>query len=627
MTDWQAFVLAHGWRVRSHFLAAIVRQPEAAINVLRRRVPPTRAPRRTFPELFALYRGRAPRDDEWPAPRLTGNSGYEWLGPELTLLASLVGTVDTREIGRLLTEHLRKVTGDPAAVRNRNAVLTGLQRVGLQAGDIVGGVTIDAAAKQIGARAILYHEMRMGRLPHFRVGHRLVIPHEAFEAWKATRVFPPQGFIRLARLKKPLGIRSDKLSEWARAGYVPTAIRCTPIGRSEMSSRWGTWYIDPKVARKLIADRRAGRPMPWWGKPEPYNLQVTWRLFQKRRHPKACATCRDIWGTDGAPTTFEDYARRYPPLAHGAKRHLTRVWTPGLTMDALAKEAGVAQATVSRAISSGVLRAHKYQGRIYITRTDATRWRFRRCPTGGAFRSWLSVRTACRAYGFTRAELLRHVKSGRIRMKVGLHGAQRDVHYVLKQQVRELRDEIGFSEREAARRVGVSIPRLRVLLRGLHWRKADRIPFDTVNAAKKRQESENGATLAEVAKILGKSVRWVRQEIQAGTIRPLRVAWDRRRLYVTLPMFDRLMEAALQPRQRQRWTADWLLLSDAAQLAGVSPTQVIRWAVDGECVRRIHPDGFFRYHRRSLMARARPYWATCRYKRATPPAWIAGEAA
>jgi hypothetical protein len=629
MTDWQTFVLEHGRNVRSQHLAAIVGQPVDAIDQFRGRVRPKPGVVRGFLELFALWHGRPPRDDEWPKPMRVGGRGttgrvsYEWLGPERALLARLVGTMSTDAIAQVLTNRLREITGDPDARRSRNAVLVGLQKVGLQTSDVVGGITLHEAAKEIGARAILYHEIRMGRLPSFKVGRHLAIPRDAFDAWKATRVFPPKGFIRLARLKKPLGILSDKLSEWARAGFVPSALRCTPYGTSEMSTRWGTWYINPKVAKKLIADRRAGRPMPWWNKPEPYNLKVTWRNWQQRRHPEACATCQDIWGPDGAPSTFEDYAKRYPPLAHGAKRHLTRVWSPGLRIAEVAKDAGTAEATVIRAIHMGVLRAQKYQGRIYVTRTDATRWKARRCPHGGSFRSWLSVRTACRAYGFTRAELLRHVKSGRIAMKVGDHGPMRDVQYVVKQQVRELRDAIGFSECEAARRVGVSIARLRTLLRGLEWRTADRIPFDVVNAARKREESENGVPLAEAAKILGKPVHWVREQIKAGTIRPLRSKWDKKRLYVTLPMFDRLCTAALRPQVRKRWTTDWMLLSDAAQLAGVSATQVIRWAEARECQRRKHPDTYWRYHRRSLLARARRYWQSeNRFKRATPPAWL-----
>jgi hypothetical protein len=50
-------------------------------------------------------------------------------------------------------------------------------------------------------------------------------------------------------------------------GYVPTAMRCNPYG--QRMSRVRHLVHRPKLARKLVADRRAGRPMPWWGKPEP----------------------------------------------------------------------------------------------------------------------------------------------------------------------------------------------------------------------------------------------------------------------------------------------------------------------------------------------------------------------
>jgi hypothetical protein len=231
-------------------------------------------------------------------------------------------------------------------------------------------------------------------------------------------------------------------------------------------------------------------------------------------------------------------------------------------------------------------------------------------------------------YGFTRAAILQAIANGRLCSKTADKGPGRDVVYVLKQQMRELRDATGFTEAAAAARVGVSIARLRVLLRGLEWRSAQGIPADVVNAAIKRQQSQEGVPLAEAARILGKPVSWVRREIQAGTIRPLRTPWDKRRLYVSMPMFKRLCEAALAPRPRERWTREWMLLSDAATLAGVSPTMVIRWAEQGDVARRRHPDTYWRYHRRSIMARARQYWATCRFHRAVPPAWLAlGKAA
>jgi hypothetical protein len=624
---WQAFIIAHGRRAAVHHLATILGVSEPDVERVRRSVPCAPGTKRAFPDLFAQWHGRPPRDEEWPAPRRIGG-GYEWQAPEMTLLASMVGTLGREEISQVLTERLQRLTGDVTARRDRNAVLIGIQRSGLQMSDVVGGITVKAAAREIGAQAIVYHEIRMGRLQTFRAGRYLVIPRDAWEAWKATRVFPPAGFVRLATLKKPLGIRSDKLSEWARAGYVPSAIRCTPVGIREHSTKFGMWYVDPKVAKHLIATRRAGRPMPWWRKPEPYNLKVTWNLYDRRRHPEACDACRTIWGPSGAPTAFDDYAQRYPPLDHGAKRHLTRPWSSGWQVQALADHLGIAHATIIRAIQTGTLRARKIEGRWFITKTDATRWKSRKCPNGRSFRSWLGVRTACRAYGFSRAELLTHVKAGRIRLKVGLRGAMRDVEYVLKQQVRELRDSIGYSEREAARRVGVSVSRLRVLLRGTEWRSTARIPPEAVRTCQRRLEAENGVSLAEAARILGKRLSWVRQEILAGTIRPLRTAWDKKRLYVTLPMFDRLIAAALNPRERPRWTSEWLHVSDAATFACVSVTTVDRWGDAGDLRRRQSSTGF-RYHRRSLIARARTYWtwAVKRYKRAAPPDWLTAQEA
>ena len=133
----------------------------------------------------------------------------------------------------------------------------------------------------------------------------------------------------LTSIKKALSIRSDKLSEFARAGHIPTAKRCNPYGTKGPSTQFGTWWIDKKVAAKLVADRRAGRPMPWHGKPNPDNLRVTFKLWQKRKHPASCKTCAAIWGKKGAPRTFDDYALRYPPLAHGAKTASNPSLEPG----------------------------------------------------------------------------------------------------------------------------------------------------------------------------------------------------------------------------------------------------------------------------------------------------------
>jgi hypothetical protein len=616
---WQQFVASQGRNTRADHLAAIVQQPVDAVRAVRRQVQPT-GPRRTFADLFAAWNGRPPADEDWPVPRKIGG-GYEWLAPELALLARLVGTVDKATIARTLTERLQRVTGDPRAVRNETMVLIGMNRAGLQAQDVIGGLTVTQAKREIRANAVLEHELRYGRLKYFWVGRLRVIPHAEWERWKAGRTFAPKGWWRLAQLKKALGIKSDKLSEWARLGYVPSAVRVNGYGFGH-STKWGCWYIEPKVGKKLLADRRAGRPMPWWGKPEPCNLRITWRLLQQRKHPADCQTCRDIWGPAGAPTTYDDYAQRYPPLAHGAKRHLTRPWTPGLTVAELALETGRHVNGITRAIKAGVLRASKMNGRYFITRTDATRWKGRHCTLGGSHRSWMSVGSACKAYGFAKRELLQHITDQRLRSKTGTLGAMNGIVYVLKQQVRELRDELGFSEREAARRVGVSVARLRVLLRGVEWRPAPRIPADVVRTCQRRAESQHGVTIAEAAKMLRKPVRWVRAEIVAGTVRPLRTKWDRKRLYISLPMFTRLYAAVEYPRARDCWSSAWLFLSEAATYAGVTTGTIGKWLAAGDLKTRKHPAGT-RFHRRSLEARARKYWREeNRFKRATPPAWL-----
>lgn len=627
----QAFILEYGHLARSHHLAHLLQQPAAAIERVRGTGAMRRLPKHLdFGELFTRWRGRPPRDDEWPAPRRVGRRrSYEWQAPDYALIASLVGTVGPVEIRQALNARLRRVTGDPNAERSKNAVQTMINKIGLQTSDVVGGVTIAQAAKEIGTRSILDHEIRVGKLHVVRVGRYLVIPHDELARWKGTRVFPPAGFIKLAKLRKRLGIRSDKLSEWARLGYIPTAIRCNPSGTGEKNTQFGTWYIDPKVARKILVDRRAGRPMPWWGKPEPHNLRITFTLWQKRKHPARCSTCAVIWGPAGPPRTFEGYCARYHPLAHGAKRHLTMVYSDGLTRSQVAELAMVSLTTVQRAIANGAIRASRVGQQTFVTRTDATRWKARRCPTGESMKSWLAIRTACNQYGFTPVELERFIASGALLLKIGTDGPQRGYRFVLRQQVRELRDMIGYSESEAARQAKVSISRLRVLLRGLEWRPTERIPFAVIHNVIKRKYSRCGWTIADAARLLGKPTAWIRAEILAGTIRPLRTTWDKRRLYISAPMMKRLRAAAARPRPtRVRFTKEWLLQGQATHLAGVSTTTLQRWGELGEVKCQPSEHGR-RYHRRSVISRARTYWAWAskRYKRAAAPAWLQEPAA
>jgi excisionase family DNA binding protein len=622
--DWKSFVVQYGRFARVHELAHVVGQPEAAVLRLRNRGVCSPGTRRRFHELFTLWHGRPPRDDEWPRPRKEAGSGYGWQAPELTLLASLVGRLGPADICRTLTARLRQVTGDPAATRTPASLNVALQRVGLQLSDVVGGLTANQAGRSIGCTSIVYNDIRHGRLKAFRVGRHLVIAHDEFARWKAARVFPPKGYVPLASIKRPLGIKSDKLSEYARAGRIPSAVRCNPYGTRAASTMFGTWWIPRALQRQLLADRRAGRPMPWMGTPDLGNLQKTWQLWQRRVHPPACAMCRTIWGKAGSPSTFEDYVQRYPPLAFGAKRHLTRPWAPGLTIPEVARHAGVSPATVSRAIAVGVLRATRHGRHVWVTRTDATRWKTRSCATGDHAHSWLSLATAVKVYGFRRRELVALIWAGHLSIKLGTAGPQRGLVYVLKQQVRELRERVGWPAADAARRLGGSVARLRTLSRALDWRDPDRFTLDVLTSIRKRLDSEAGSSIAAAARRLGQSVAWVERQIAHGRARVRRTPLTRRR-YLSAPMVARLQAAVGQPDAGRPLSAAWLLVSDAALVGGVCANQIQRWSDAGEIATRMK-GRFRRYHERSVKARARVYWAReNRFKRATPPAWLVAE--
>lgn len=625
LAAWKAFVLANGWWAKSHELAVVLGQSINDIERVRRTNACTRLPKRKeFAELFSLWHGRVPADHEWPIPRKSPRGTYEWQPLELALLASLVGRLSSIEIAQLLTTRLRKLTSDHNAERARQSVQIQINRIGMQNNDVVGGITVTEAAREINSRPTINQAIHKKQLPAVRIGRLWMIPHDAWLAWKAKRVFPPKGYVQLTTLKSPLGIKSDKLSEWARAGHILTAIRCNPYGTKTRSTQFGTWYIDKKIADKLIADRRAGLPMPWHTKSDPYNLGITFKLWQQRKHPATCSTCVTIWGPQGAPISYDDYALRYPPLAHGAKRHLTRPWMPGLTIREVAASAGCSAATVTHAIKTGMLAAKKEGHCVYVTRTAATRWKARRCPTGDGAASWISLDTAREQYLFTLPELRNFIADGKLKLRIGTDGAQRDVQYVARQQCRELREKIGFSEEQAARRVGVSVARFRHLLAGVDWRQAEGIPLVTVQAVIKRLESRAGYTIEEAAAEVKMPTQWVNERIEDGTIRISKAPWDRRRTYISDPMMQRLRDARSKPSKREQIGIDWLRLSDAAAEAGVCTTQIIRWSENSEIERHQSAVGWI-YHRNAVRARARRYWKSVRFHRAVPPDWLQSE--
>ncbi|MDK9702508.1 MAG: hypothetical protein OEL20_05165 [Sulfuritalea sp.] len=623
LLHWEEFVVANGEKAHAYELAAVIGRPVDDIQRLRSNGVCARLTKpKTFDELFTLWHGRAPTDDDWPAPRKMGaNGAYEWQPPEVAMLASLVGQVSQDEIAEVLTARLQEKTGDSQAERTPNSVQTRTNLIGLQTTDVIGGLTTAQAAREIGSFAIVNQTIAKGDLPTRRVGRLHVIPYEAWQKWKATRVFPPAGHIQLSTIRDALGIRSDKLSEYARMGLIPTAIRCNPYGTKGPSTQFGTWWISKETSAKLLADRRAGCPMPWHGRYTD-NLRTTFKLWEMRKHPKSCSTCAEIWGEQGAPKNFEEYSARYLAIAHGAKRHLTRPWSPGLTLREVAIQAERSIGVVRTAIENGVLAATTEKGRRYVSRTDATRWCARHCPTGEGPKSWIALKTACDLYFFTIRELRALVDAGDLKTKTGTNGAARGVVYVSRHQCGQLREKIGFTEEQAARRLGITVARFKYFLEGVHWRKADKIPLVTLQAVRKRMDSRHGYTIEEAASALNKTEQWVREQIKEGAARISRAKWDRRRIYLTEPMFQRLREKAeAKAANHEQLSAEWLTLSEAAMEAGVSLATMNAWGLKGDPPPR-ESKGVRHYHRAAVRARARKYWQSIRFHRATPPEWL-----
>jgi len=626
LPDWQQFILNYGWRAQAYELAAVLGQDINEVLHVRSAGACKKLKKgKTFGELFTLWHGRAPEDADWPAPRKMGpHDTYEWQIPEIVLLSSLVGTMGLPEMAKILTVRLRKLTRDRKADRTKHSVQARINKIGMQVRDVIGGITTAEAGREIGSLAIINQAIHKKQLSAVRRGRIWVINRESWEEWKAKRVFPPKGYVLLTSIKGRLSIKSDKLSEFARMGYIPTAQRCNPYGTKGPSTQFGTWYLDKKVAGQMVADRRAGRPMPWHGKPMLDNLRATYKTWIKYKHPTSCKTCADIWGKKAAPETFDDYVVRYPQLEHGAKRHLTRKWNPGMTVQQLAAHVARTVPHVRRAIDNGMLETTLEGKKQYISLTDATRWKARKCPTGDSEKSWLALETACKQYLFTMRELRSYIRFGKLKSKVGTDGPQRGVEYVSRHQCGKLRQAIGFTEEQAARRAGVTVPRLRVLLEGLAWRKADGIPLTTVQAVIKRLESREGYTIEEAAEKVGESVQWVLECKRLGIIKVSQAKWDRRRTYISEPMLKRLQVHKKNPVRPERLGADWLRLSDAAHEAGVTAATIIKWASAKEMERRKSKNGW-RYHREAARARARIYWQTVRFHRAVPPDWLKPE--
>jgi DNA-directed RNA polymerase specialized sigma24 family protein len=236
----------------------------------------------------------------------------------------------------------------------------------------------------------------------------------------------------------------------------------------------------------------------------------------------------------------------------------------------------------------------------------------------------LTLKDASEQYWFTQEELTDFIAAGELRSKTGTTDPLTGKVCVLRQQCCQLREQRGFPETQAAARLGVSIEDLQLLLEDLDWRKTQAITLTVLQSAVKRLQSCEGYTIEEAANALSAPAKWVEARVLDGTVRLTNTKWNPERQYLPEPMFQRLKEAFANPTSDERLGADWLHLSDAANESGVSAGTITNWVNRGELERRPSLTGW-RYHREAVRARARLYWPTVRFHRATPPAWLQAE--
>src|SRR3546814_19283586 len=100
----------------------------------------------------------------------------------------------------------------------------------------------------------------------------------------------------------------------------------------------------------------------------------------------------------------------------------------------------------------------------------------------------------------------------------------------MRLQVAELRHDIGYTDAQAAAKVGVTVANLRTLLEGVHWRQDGLIPLVTVQAVIKRLHSQQGYTIPAAAPKTPRPQAWVRERIKHGHIPLPRARWAQRQL-------------------------------------------------------------------------------------------------
>lgn len=617
--DWRGFVIEYGRRVDADILAAILGQPSVEIDRVRRQAGTKPGPRRPFAELFTLYRGRPPLEEDWPKPRKQA-TGYEWLPPELAELARLVGLLPAADIAKVLTERLRRITGDPTAERAEHTVNVRVHKLGLLQSDVLGGLTILEAAKRAGVtKTLIYQELRRGTLRSFRVGDRHVIPVAVLDAWKGQRLpEPPKGWVKLWDIERSLGLkeRSSRLSWYAKNGLVPGALFCAGH----------RWWISPEGARELVRRARAGEPLPWHGKyTHPSVTKRSFDLWQRRRH-RDCAECTAIWQrVGGAPRTFEKFYPRWTRIPESMKRHVTS--PDGLSAARAAEYLGIDKHTICRAIAASELSGRREGPRWVIRRADLDAWVQRPdVLSHHGDQEPLTFKHAAARYQFTEAFLRQLAADGLLVVAPRKDGRPG----VRPWQIASLRARLGdLTLSQAAAAAGVSPQTFVRDARARGWRDGQPFTQEWVDRVRARQDAPWQLTLAEAAQRLGRTVAWVRHAIDVGVLKALKGV-DRRQRVVGRKLVEQLLRNGipeLPPTRGRGRPVEWLQGFQACELAGVTIATIKRWAA----IRAIRSrtwrpsDGPYgvRYHKGSVEKRARHYWLhENKFKRATPPAWL-----
>jgi hypothetical protein len=626
---WQQFVGSYCRRSKVYDLAAVVGQPVRTVERLRRQVGGRRTIDHDFGTLFALWHGRPPRADEWPAPFRFGH-GYEWQAPEVVALTQMLGRVALTEIARALTERLRRVTSNGTATRDVDAVRRQVGKLGLAVGEIVGGLTTSQAAKRAGETvALVQQEIHKGRLRHFYIGHRIVIPERAFLEWKATRLpEPPAGWVKLYAIRVQLGHHFDHLAYHAKHGRIPGAVLCTG----------NRYWLPPRVARDLLRRRRLGLPMPWSGWVHRCTARKSWDLWRRRRH-RDCAECRSIWrGVGGEPSTFEAFYERWLKIPETTKRHLTG--PDGISSTSASLLTGIDRHDFSEAAKHGELKATRVRGGWYFQKEDVLRWaKSHAAKATRHTRGRMTFKDAGRFIGGI-AKIRAAIRRGELRVVRRWDGTPG----VMRHEVAALHVRVhSIPVARAARLCGVSVPTFTKLAGRTQsdaiWRPGERVQPKVIDHVRRRLQAGWQLTLEDAIALLGKPRWWVERAIELGYLLPLRATGDSRRLVfgrkAVLAIARRRLTLTPGPRTTRGRPVDWLPQYQACELAGITVSTLKRWDALGWLTKAKGKGGTRRggngmgwaYSRASVMRAARRYWPRCRFKRRTPPAWLTKEAA